>query len=59
LPKLKRSPPYALSHLRNFAQLYQLVGDVLIGELMLMPNSVENATATGKTKTQDPGEVPH
>jgi len=33
--------------------------DALVRQLVLVPNGIENAAATGKAKAENPGEIPH
>ena len=33
--------------------------DFLIRQILLVPESIENTAAAGKTNAEDPGEVPH
>lgn len=35
------------------------IGDALVRQLVLVPNGIENAAATGKAKAENPGEIPH
>jgi hypothetical protein len=35
------------------------IGDRFVRQVMLVPDRVENAATAGKTKTENPGKVPH
>jgi hypothetical protein len=55
--------PRARQH-RPPAQLVQpkrlsSIGDRFVRQVMLVPDRVENAATAGKTKTENPGKVPH